>query len=73
MSEGLRPHRHEWHEHKIKRYYDEEKHCMVKDVMFRCMICGKIYHERYEYKPPPKKYKSCKSLERNKKKYSNHK
>lgn len=25
------------------------------------------HHERYEYKPPPKKYKSCKSLERNKK------
>lgn len=73
MAQGLRPHYHQYYDHGIKRYYDEEKGCMVKKIMFRCMICGKVYHERYEYKPPPRKSKSCKALEKNKKKYSNHK
>ena len=44
---------------------------MVKDVTYRCMICGKEYHERYEYKPPPRKEKSCKVLEKHKRKYGN--
>lgn len=65
MAQGLRPHYHQ--------YYDKEKRCMIKKVIFRCMICGKVYHERYEYKPPPRKQKSCKVLEKNKKRYSNHK
>ena len=72
MAQVLRPHHHEWNEHRVDNYYDDQKHCMVKDVSFRCMICGKIYHECYEYKPPPFG-KSSKSLERNKKKYGNRK
>lgn len=71
MTEGLRPHHHQYYLYDIRRYYDRQKHCMVKNVTFRCMICGKEYHERYEYKPPPKKERSCKALERNKRKYSN--
>lgn len=61
MAQGLRPHYSQYYEHSVKTYYDQESSCMVK----------KLYHERYEYKPPPKKYKSCKVLEKNKKKYSN--
>ncbi len=71
MAQGLRPHYPQYYEHSVKTYYDQESSCMVKKVTFRCVICGKLYHERYEYKPPPKKYKSCKVLEKNKKKYSN--
>ena len=70
MSQGLRPHYHQYYLNDIKRYYDHTKHCMIKHVTFRCMICGKEYHERYEYKPPPKKEKSCKVLNDHKKKYS---
>lgn len=73
MAQGLRQHYHQYYDHGIKRYYDEEKGCMVKKLMFRCMICGKVYHERYEYKPPPRKHKSCKVLEKNERKYRNHK
>lgn len=48
MSEGLRPHFHQYYEHKI-------------------------YHERYEYKPPPPKGRNeDKVLQKNKKRFSNH-
>ena len=73
MGEGLRPHFHQYYLYDIKNYYDTNKGCMVKNVTFRCMICGSEYHERYEYKPPPGKEKSTKALEKQKKKYSNHK
>lgn len=72
MSEGLRPHWCQPYLYDVKHYYNKSKGCMVKDVTYRCMICRKERHERYEYRPPPRKYKSCKSLERNKRKYSNH-
>lgn len=72
MSQGLRPHYHQYYIYDIKRYFNHQKGCIVKDATFRCMICGKEYHERYEYKPPPRREKSCKVLEKNKKKYSNH-
>lgn len=70
MAQGLRPHHHEWYEHQINKYYDTKKHCMVKDVIYRCMICGKTFHEPYEYRPPPFG-KSNKALNRNKKKHGN--
>lgn len=70
MTQGLRPHYHQYYLYDIKRYYDKQKGCMVKNVTFRCMICGKEYHERYEYKPPPIR-KENKVLQNNKKKYSN--
>lgn len=70
MAQGLRSHHYEWYVHQINNYYDDQKHCMVKDAIYRCMICSKIYHERYEYKPPPFG-KSNKVLDRNKKRYSN--
>lgn len=69
MTKGLRPHYHQYYLYDIKRYYDKQKECMIKKVTFRCMICGKEYHERYEYKPPPIK-KENKVLQNNKKKYS---
>lgn len=56
----------------IKQYYDPQKGCMVKRVMF-CCDCGKKYNAPYEYRPPPRKQKSCKALEKNKRKYSNRK
>lgn len=71
MAQGLRPHYHQYYLYNIKRYYDNSKHCMIKMVTFRCMICGKEYHERYEYKPPPITKKTSKTLEKNKKKYGN--
>ena len=58
MSEGLKPHYHQYYLYDIKRYYDRYKKCMIKHATFRCMICGKEYHERYEYKPPPRKEKN---------------
>ncbi len=51
MSEGLRPHYHQYYFYDIKRYFDKEKGCMVKSATYKCMICGKEYHEHYEYKP----------------------
>lgn len=69
MSSGLRPHYHQFYLYDTKRYYNDKKHCMVNKATFRCMICGKTYHERYEYKPPPRHVK--KVLERQKKKYGN--
>lgn len=71
MAKGLRPHHHEYYTHRIDNYYSDEKHCMIKDVTYRCMICGQLYHERYEYRPPPIKGNSNKALNRNKKKYGN--
>lgn len=74
MAQGLRPHYHQYYIYGIKKYYDKEKGCMIKHATFRCMICGKEHHERYEYKPPPPKEKNkSKVLERNKRKHSNHK
>lgn len=74
MSEGLRNHWCQLYLYDIKNHYNHNKGCMVKDVTYRCMICGKERHERYEYRPPPAKEK-CKNkvLEKNKKKFSNHK
>lgn len=72
MSEGLKPHYHQYYLYDIKRYFDRYKNCMIKHVTFRCMICGKEYHERYEYKPPPRKEKNKdKVLCKNRRKHSN--
>lgn len=73
IAHGLRSHYHQYYLYDIKNYYDKDKHCMIKAATFRCMICGKEYHERYEYKPPPKQNRKLNILERNKKKYGNQK
>lgn len=74
MSEGLRPHYHQYYIYGIKKYFNHQKGCMVKDATFRCMICGKEHHERYEYKPPPSKEKNKnKVLEKNKRKHNDRK
>lgn len=70
MGEGLRPHHHVYYEVETKYYHDHEKGCAVRNTTFRCMICGKEYHERYEYHPPPGK---SSKLEKQKKKYDSHK
>lgn len=58
MSEGLKPHHHQYFEYGIKSYYDAERGVMVRNVTYMCMICGKLSHEKYEdYVPPPKQRK----------------
>lgn len=57
MAEGLKPHHHQYYLLKRVKYYDKTRHCMVKLFIYKCMICGKEYYERYEYKPPPKRRK----------------
>jgi len=73
MGEGLRKHYHQHYLYNIQTYYDDEKGCMVKKATFRCMICGHEFHERYEFKPPPRLDKANKKLEKHKKKYGNRK
>lgn len=60
------------HEHSyvlknIKHYFNHDKGCMIKDVLFKCVLCGRKYHEKYEYRPPPKKHNS-RVLQKNKRK-----
>ena len=69
LGEGLRPHYHQYYLHDIKRYYDNDKGCLIKHVTFRCMICGKEYHERYECAAPKAHSKGTKSLKKNKQKH----
>lgn len=76
MAEGLRPHHHQEFEYRTiqyfdkKRHYNHKKHCVIKKVTYKCMMCDYMTHEVYEcYEPPPKS--KTKALERNKKKYSN--
>lgn len=74
MGEGLRPHWCQPYVHDVEHYYNHQKGCMIKKVTYRCMICGDERHEYYEYRPPPNKEKNkSKTLEKNKRKYSNHK
>lgn len=55
MSEGLKPHRCQYYEYKVQRYQDKNLQCMIKKVIYRCMICGKTYADKYDYyKHPPK-------------------
>jgi hypothetical protein len=54
MSEGLKPHRCQFYEYKVQHYKDKYTHCMVKKVIYRCMICGKTYADRYDYDYPRK-------------------
>ena len=70
MSQGLRPHFHQYYEHRVDSYFDNQKGCMVKEISYRCMICGRIRHEKYDcYIPPPKPKDKSKVLERNKRRY----
>ena len=69
MSEELQSHYHRYYLFDIKHYYNKVKSCMIKDATFKCMVCGKTYHERYEYKPPPDP--KSRKLEKQKKKYGN--
>lgn len=73
MGEGLRPHHHIYYEVETRYYHDHEKGCAVRNTTFRCMICGKEYHERYEYHPPPDGVKHVKSLDKQKRKYNSRK
>ena len=58
MSQGLKPHRHEYFLYDTKSHYNHEKGIMVRNVTYMCMICGRLTHERYEdYVPPPKEKK----------------
>lgn len=66
-------HQHCYDEDNVKHYYDKSKGCRCKKVTYRCP-CGKKYFDTYEcYEPPPKDKSKNKVLEKNKKKYSNHK
>lgn len=72
MAEGLRPHHHQYFEHRVEQYYDRKRHVIVKKIHCMCMICGHTHYEKYDcYVPPPKSKTSA--LERNKKKHGNHK
>lgn len=70
MAKGLRPHHHCCFIYDIKRHYNHKRHCVIKKVTYKCMMCDYMTHEIYECYEPPPKFKN-KSLERNKKKYSN--
>lgn len=69
MSEGLKRHHHQYYEYHIKNYYDKYRHVMVKHITYRCMICGKTSHERYEEYQPPPKIRKNKALIRYRKKH----
>ena len=54
MAEGLRPHHHCCFIYDIKRHYNHKKHCVIKKVTYKCMMCDYMTHEVYEcYEPPP--------------------
>ena len=58
MSQGLKPHRHEYFLYDTKSHYNHKKGIMVRNVTYMCMICGRLTHERYEdYVPPPNEKK----------------
>lgn len=60
-------------ESKIEHYYDRNKGCPCKKVTYKC-TCGKKFYETYEcYEPPPKERNKDKVLQKNKKRFSNHK
>lgn len=65
MSEGLK-HHHQFYEDHAKYYYDKDKHCRIKKVIIRCMICGAERHEFYECYEPPPKHKTPKWLKNKK-------
>lgn len=70
MAQGLKPHHHCCFVYDIKRHYNHKKHCVIKKVTYKCMMCDYMTHEIYEcYEPPPKS--KTKALERNKRKYGN--
>jgi hypothetical protein len=66
----FKAHTHRYYVNGMKIYYDNEKGCMVKNVLFKC-TCGRKYHELYEYRPPPQKGKQPKALEKHKRLHSN--
>ena len=69
MSEGLRPHYHQYFEYRTQQYYDKIDHAIVKRVKYMCMICGKIRYEKYvTYLPPPKTKNKSKVLKKNQQK-----
>ena len=72
MAQGLRPHHHNCFIYGIKKHYDYKRHCVIKKVTYKCMMCDYMTHEVYECYEPPPKSKSNKVLEKHKKKFSNH-
>lgn len=72
MAQGLRLHHHQYFDYRIQTWYDHEQHCVKKKITYMCMICGQLKHEIYECYQPPPQSKGNKSLEKNKKKFSNH-
>ena len=76
MSQGLRPHRHFQVCYKEIEYYDYERGVRVRKCLMYCPICKMELRPEYYYsqiKAPPKACKGNTSLDRNKRKYSNHK
>lgn len=57
MAEGLRPHYHQDYMLNVIKYYDKKRHCMIKLVTYKCMICGREYYKRHKYKPSKRKNK----------------
>lgn len=55
MAQGLRSHYHQYYTLKVIKYYDKKKHCVVKLTNYECMICGKEYFKRREYKTSNKR------------------
>lgn len=56
MSQGLRPHHHQYFEYRTEQYLDKKRHAIVKKVQLMCMICGCIRNEKTDcYIPPPKR------------------
>ena len=53
MTQGLKPHHHQYFEYGIKSRYDAERGVMVRNITYMCMICGRMTHEVYEDYVPP--------------------
>ena len=68
MSEGLRPHFHQYFEYYIKSKYDPKEHVLIRKITYMCMICGKIKTETYKCYQPPPKFKGSTALKKQKKK-----
>lgn len=77
MGEGLRPHWHEPYCYREIEYDDHKRGVHVRKCCKRCMICQKELRPEFYYsaiKGPPIKDKcKNKTLEKHKKKFSNHK
>lgn len=68
MSEGLRPHFHQYFEYYIKSKYDPKARVLIRKITYMCMIRGRTKTETYKCYQPPPKFKGNTVLERQKKK-----